>query len=1228
SCSVSIGVAEINRVKVNRTGSSIDSDVKAVWIYKDEGNGDFNGEFDAALGSAAFSGGVAAVNITTMTLAGGATSIIFVVYEVSPAATAGNTLGAGFTNSAYFRMGSLVTSVNGNFPFNTAAAPIQVTINPLLVESAFDVTTGELFQGATNNAALKLTVRSELNPVSWTALRVKKTGTLADSYVDAVKVFRDADGDGALSAGDELITGGSDVFVTGEVNLSFNSQQSVDAVGGRYFVALDLDPDSPYGSTLGVEVSTTGWFAINSPNYVSTASAAAPYTGGPALVKQYPNVVTVSTSGIVPTTGIFPGSGNIPVMKLTLKTDISKADLLSIRFSKTGTLTDSEVKTVKIYYDSNSLGVFNPNNLAAYALVSPSTVSYGTDGQLGIVQLNLDVNREITTAGKNYFVAIDLSTSAVIGRSMVMRAPDNSYFTVSAPNTVAALSFNSQAVTVMAPPQTLSVTFENKLSTYVIQGAQSVLVASFTVSASSYTIDVSQMKAARSGSGFDSDISSIKLYRDNGNGFWGGISEETLLSALAFSGGMAAFSHSAQSIVSPNRYTYYIVADISETAANGKTFGVDVPAVGYFTVNDPHSVGSVNFPYTGQTAVIQATVDTMIVDPVNAAPSLKQADSAKVMGRLRLRTNARSAAFVSLRIDKAGATPDADIHRIRLYKDDGDLALDSGDELVGTLTSLASGSGVMIVSPAQSITTTQKDYLVTVDIATYAVVGSSFSLALLPAALPPDTISITGSTAVFTMAGAIQDNPDMVYLDFASLAAQSLYLGASDVQMAKLSLRTDQDSALMTTLKFDFTGTAGPSDITAIKLYRDTDGNGYFDKTYDVSIATAAMVAGEAYLYLQGSGEVITSSTKTYFAVVDISGFAAIGNSISLGMPSAVNVTLAGIDVVDDFSAKATVTGAIRDPRIPTPPVVGFYKADNRLFSDTEDAFNAFRTLLKFKWTAGASQGAVEQAYYYIGAAPADDNTPAGSWVAAGAAAEVTIKSLSLLNNGNYYVSVKVKNSLGAYYSDIVSRRFVVDTAAPSLPSGALYITEEGSDKLLNWTSASVGVSGVEYYVVEERRGNSPLWVAISTTSDRFLPITAAGASPSGITRSPGSYFYRVYPVNNAGLSGAPSEPLAINIGLEQLSAISDASFYPNPFDSRKQGGAVAFTLNKDSNVTITIYDAFGQKVKSFGIAGVAGPNSVSWDGTGPSGKVSMGMYLCVIKAAGDSKILRIGVKH
>jgi len=437
------------------------------------------------------------------------------------------------------------------------------------------------------------------------------------------------------------------------------------------------------------------------------------------------------------------------------------------------------------------------------------------------------------------------------------------------------------------------VTFENKLATSVVQGQTSVLAASFTVTASSFSIDLSRIDLGRGGNGVDSDITAIRLYRDNGNGFWGGI-EETLLAEDVFSGGLVSFSPAVQTIEAPGAYLYYVAVDISETASNGRTFGVAAPAAGYFGVNEPHSVSSAGLPFYGQLAVIQPTVDNLVVAGIDSAPSIAQGDSDKVLGRLRMKADTRSALVSSIRFDKAGTTPDADIVRLRLYKDNGDLVFGAGDQLAGTLNSFSSGLGVMVVSPSQGVGTSYADYFVTADISTLAAINTSFNLQVTPAVVAPDAITISGSTITFTMAGVIADRPDTVYMGFTDLASQSLYVGVNDNQLARLSFWTDSDVAYLSGFKLNFTGLAGASDIPVVKIYRDTDGNGYFDPAADVLASTAAMSGGYAYLYLPGAGDSVTVTTRTYFAAADIAPGAAINNTVSLGLPNENSLFVAG----------------------------------------------------------------------------------------------------------------------------------------------------------------------------------------------------------------------------------------------------------------------------------------------------------------------------------------------
>ena len=105
---------------------------------------------------------------------------------------------------------------------------------------------------------------------------------------------------------------------------------------------------------------------------------------------------------------------------------------------------------------------------------------------------------------------------------------------------------------------------------------------------------------------------------------------------------------------------------------------------------------------------------------------------------------------------------------------------------------------------------------------------------------------------------------------------------------------------------------------------------------------------------------------------------------------------------------------------------------------------------------------------------------------------------------------------------------------------------------------------------------------------------------------------------------------------------ITDVINIPNPFDSRKSGPTgqtqVAYRLDRDVPVTVTLYDLLGFRVRrwSFGAGqngGRQGVNTFWWDGTDETGrKVSKGGYIAQIEidlpGAAVSVIRKIGVIH
>ena len=74
------------------------------------------------------------------------------------------------------------------------------------------------------------------------------------------------------------------------------------------------------------------------------------------------------------------------------------------------------------------------------------------------------------------------------------------------------------------------------------------------------------------------------------------------------------------------------------------------------------------------------------------------------------------------------------------------------------------------------------------------------------------------------------------------------------------------------------------------------------------------------------------------------------------------------------------------------------------------------------------------------------------------------------------------------------------------------------------------------------------------------------------------------------------------------------AQNYPNPFSSST---AIPYSVNKQSDIKVTIYDILGRQVRYFRMGlQTAGVHQIVWDGRNNLGqKVASGIYLYKIQA-------------
>jgi hypothetical protein len=257
------------------------------------------------------------------------------------------------------------------------------------------------------------------------------------------------------------------------------------------------------------------------------------------------------------------------------------------------------------------------------------------------------------------------------------------------------------------------------------------------------------------------------------------------------------------------------------------------------------------------------------------------------------------------------------------------------------------------------------------------------------------------------------------------------------------------------------------------------------------------------------------------------------------------------------------------------------------------------------------------------------------------------------VSDGAAIVFARYVSILGSSTTYSAARPMLVyrsDPAAPGAP-GAVQPLEQGKTSYaLRWNAAGPPDSGVIAYEVQERGGDpkdlasTVLWRSLNLINGKVPAYTVGDPKfPGEGPRQSGFYYsYRARALSGGGV-WSPWSPLGQNVNTGAAGGIiTGVSNYPNPFDTRKGGPGgqttITYTLNGDSDVTITIYDLLGYAVKTLSYTagaegGMAGPNFVKWDGRNGSGNlVSKGGYVARIKVKspnGSSEVIRkIGVVH
>jgi hypothetical protein len=526
----------------------------------------------------------------------------------------------------------------------------------------------------------------------------------------------------------------------------------------------------------------------------------------------------------------------------------------------------------------------------------------------------------------------------------------------------------------------------------------------------------------------------------------------------------------------------------------------------------------------------------------------------------------------------------------------------------------------------------------------------------------PKLVSGANFPMTFTSGGSVNKLADVLSVLLSTAATTDLYQGTVRYPLARLTLQANRDQVSLTQLRLTQYGAGIDSDAAALYLYADTDHSGDLSAA-DQLAAPVGTISGGVVTFAPSTPILVRKAPQTYFIVVDVSPGANIGDTLGMRIASVNGILVVSPDSVSNANLPTQgPLAAVLDPHVPRTPLITI-----------TSAWSSSPTRLSASWTSSVPQGSLVEYDYAIGTtAGGTDIVP---YTSAGVATAVTQSNLFLRDGQRYYFSVKARSDAGKWSAVSTSQGILIDSETP-FPPNAVNTFVDGNSIVVTWPAASAGPSGIGAYRAYLRPGSSPSPVLIGSTtisdsaslawplnrSDSAetaypvltsahgvnlpvtvqAPVAGRAASTNGVVvnnLTPGTYYFSVQSVSNAGLVSDRSAETQVLFGLASLSSgVSSVTNYPNPFDSRKGVTTINYTLNQDAKVDITIYDVYGGKVKHMSFdagqtGGMQGSNNVTWDGTDGSGnKVSKGMYLGVVQsqlAGGNNKVtIKIGVMH
>jgi len=415
------------------------------------------------------------------------------------------------------------------------------------------------------------------------------------------------------------------------------------------------------------------------------------------------------------------------------------------------------------------------------------------------------------------------------------------------------------------------------------------------------------------GTASESDCDSLVLFADNGNGTWGGVSEETRLGRLIFTG--ESWVRSALNAPLINPYTrFYVAAKIARYPLQGATFDLQLPVNGLICRSQ--NGGPIDVPVSARDTIhIQSSQFLAArVLPIAQRSCIPGQSSGPLLGLEFTNGYPQSVTIDTLKLQFIGSDPqgatradlDSQIDSVSIWvNNDADIGIvSSADSLIASARVI--DGAVVLILGNQPVAANGGSIRLFVQAALNLAAAKNGNVIAFSI---PDSAAFAFDHTVHTVADFPLFNPSNFTVDafpssaisFHGLPETNLYAGQRDKLVMDFDLPQNgySSDSLRQIALTNAAVLADPTLLSDVKLWEDLTGDGF---TGDDPLIGQLQLAGQVWR-LGNLNVPLNGTGNRFFITVSISGAKSGGGVLQFTIPVSGLVYASGTIGPDDQSA-------------------------------------------------------------------------------------------------------------------------------------------------------------------------------------------------------------------------------------------------------------------------------------------------------------------------------------